>query len=133
MSAALSSAITVVFLQRWMAVRTAGVAIHHICLWMIKAMSEAPISVACIQQHSPLCHPQRIREPGRFFTYFRILLTAHLLRLKNRDKDEIKSEKEMKKKKTEYRYSGIEALGSTGSLSLLILWRAVYQGLVYKQ
>lgn len=85
------------FPTRWMAGRTAGIAIHHTCLWMIKAMSEAPISVACIQQHSPLCHPQRIREPERFSTYFRMLLTAHLLRSKSGNKDEMNSEKEMKK------------------------------------
>lgn len=37
-----SAAITVVSLQRWMSERTAGVAIHHICLWMFTAMSVAP-------------------------------------------------------------------------------------------
>lgn len=61
MSALLSPAVIIVFLQRWMAEWAAGAAVHHICLWTLRAMSviwiEQQLSVSCIQQHRPLVPP----------------------------------------------------------------------------
>lgn len=57
----------------------------------------APVSEACILHTALVCHPQRTREPERFSTYFRALLTAHLLRSKSGSRDEMKSDQEMKK------------------------------------
>lgn len=99
MSAPLSSAFTVVFLQRWMAEQTAGVAIHHSCLWMIKATSVVPnlAAIKCglylVKQFSCATH----RESERFSAYFRMLPTAHPLRLKSGNEDQRKIEKEVRK------------------------------------
>lgn len=41
------------------------------------------------------CRPQRIAEPEGFSTYFRVLLTAHLPRLKSGSEDEMEREREM--------------------------------------
>ena len=96
MSAPLSPAITVVFQQRWMAEQTAGAAIHHICLWMIKAMSvtlnSASIKCGLHPATQPSCATHRASGNLKgFSTYFRKLLTAHPLRLKYRSEDEMKS------------------------------------------
>lgn len=99
MSAPLSSAFTVVFLQRWMAEQTDGVAIHHSCLWMIKATFVVPNLAAIkyglhlVKQFSCATH----RESERFSAYFRMLPTAHPLRLKSGIEDQRKNEKEVRK------------------------------------
>lgn len=68
------------------------------------------------------CRPQRIAEPEGFSTYFRVLLTAHLPRLKSGSEDEMEREREMQ--------HWIQTLRdlrgqSGGSPSSLVSWKAV--------
>lgn len=76
-----STAITVVFLQRWMSERAPAVAIHHICLWMFKAMSVAPhlAAIKCGLHPAIQSSCATHREPGNlkdFLLIARELLTA---------------------------------------------------------